>query len=225
METSREQLHVVDHPAVADRLARLRNRDTTTPVFRKLLEELGAFLAYEATRDLPMRDEQVITPVSSMVAKRIATRPVVAPILRAGLGLLPGFLDVIDDAVVAHLGFYRDPQTLQPVPYYANVPHDLSKRHVFILDPMLATGNSGAAAIEALVTRGATEITFVSLIAAPEGVRTIHAAHPNVRIVTGSLDERLNDHGYIVPGLGDAGDRMFGSTSSVPVAVRPRENA
>lgn len=221
---SNERLLVVDHPAVADRLARLRDRDTSTPVFRKLLEELGAFLAYEATRNLPVRDEEVVTPVSPMVAKRIATRPVVAPILRAGLGLLPGFLAVIDDAVVAHLGFYRDPKTLQPVPYYANVPDDLSARHVFVLDPMLATGNSGAAAIDALVTRGATEVTFISLIAAPEGVRTVHAAHPNVRIVTGSLDERLNDHGYIVPGLGDAGDRMFGSTSSVPVSVRPREN-
>jgi uracil phosphoribosyltransferase len=217
-----ENLLVVDHPAVADRLARLRDRDTTTPVFRKLIEELGAFLAYEATRDLPLRDEAVTTPIAQTTAHRIATRPVAAPILRAGLALLPGFLDVIDDAVVAHLGFYRDPQTLQPVPYYANVPDDLSKRHVFVLDPMLATGNSGAAAIDALVTRGATEVTFISLIAAPEGVRTIHHAHPNVKIVTGALDQRLNDHGYIVPGLGDAGDRMFGSTSSVPVAVRPR---
>ena len=217
-----ERLLVVEHPAVADRLARLRDRDTPTPVFRKLLEELGAFLAYEATRDLPLRQDRVMTPIMETAAYRIATRPVVAPILRAGLGLLPGFLDVIDDAVVAHLGFYRDPKTLQPVPYYANVPDDLSTRHVFVLDPMLATGNSGAAAIDALSTRGATELTFISLIAAPEGVRTIHAAHPDVRIVTGALDERLNDHGYIVPGLGDAGDRMFGSTSSVPVAVRPR---
>jgi uracil phosphoribosyltransferase len=215
-----DRLHVVDHPAIADRLARLRDRDTSTPIFRKLLEELGAFLAYEATRALPMRDAHVITPITPTTVHRIAVRPVVAPILRAGLGLLPGFLTVIDDAVVAHLGFYRDPQTLQPVPYYANVPDDLSQRHVFVLDPMLATGNSGAAAIDALATRGATEVTFVSLIAAPEGVRTIHTAHPNVRIVTGSLDERLNDHGYIVPGLGDAGDRMFGSTSSVPVSVR-----
>jgi uracil phosphoribosyltransferase len=224
MESSPERLLVVEHPAVADRLARLRDRDTPTPVFRKLLEELGAFLAFEGTRELPMREESVITPVAPTVARRIATRPVVAPILRAGLGLLPGFLDVIDDAVVAHLGFYRDPKTLQPVPYYANLPDDLSSRHVFVLDPMLATGNSGTAAIDALATRGAGHLTFISLIAAPEGVRTIHAAHPNVRIVTGSLDERLNDHGYIVPGLGDAGDRMFGSTSSVPVAVRPREH-
>ena len=216
-----KNLHVVEHPAVADRLARLRDRDTPTPVFRKLLEELGAFLAYEATRTLPLAGHHVITPLTEMVAQRIATRPVAAPILRAGLGLLPGFLQVIDDAVVAHLGFYRDPKTLQPVPYYANVPDDLSTRHVFVLDPMLATGNSGAAALDALASRGAIELTFISLIAAPEGVATIHQTHPNVRIVTGALDERLNDHGYIVPGLGDAGDRMFGSTSSVPVAVRP----
>ncbi len=218
-----DTLYVVDHPAVADRLARIRDRDTPTPVFRKLLEEVGAFLAYEATRDLPLRAERVTTPLTQMTAQRIATRPVVAPILRAGLGLLPGFLAVIDDAVVAHLGFYRDPQTLQPVPYYANVPDDLSERHVFVLDPMLATGNSGAAALEALTTRGARQLTFVSLIAAPEGIRRIHQAHPDVRVVTGALDERLNDHGYIVPGLGDAGDRMFGSTSSVPVSVRPRQ--
>ena len=216
------ELHVVDHPAVADRLARLRDRDTPTQTFRKLLEELGGFLAYEATRDLPLAEERVVTPLTETTAQRIATRPVAAPILRAGLGLLPGFLDVIDDAVVAHLGFYRDPKTLQPVPYYANVPEDLSKRHVFVLDPMLATGNSGAAALDALASRGAVELTFISLIAAPEGVHTIHRAHPGARIVTGALDERLNDHGYIVPGLGDAGDRMFGSTSSVPVAVRPR---
>ncbi|HET7814606.1 MAG TPA: uracil phosphoribosyltransferase [Candidatus Baltobacteraceae bacterium] len=218
--TNSARLHVLEHPAILDRLARLRDRDTPTPVFRKLIEELGAFLAYEATRDLPLADETVMTPITSMTAKRIAVRPVVAPILRAGLGLLPGFLSVIDDAVVAHLGFYRDPQSLQPVPYYANLPDDLSNRHVYVLDPMLATGNSGTAAIDALVTRGAKDITFICLIAAPEGVRVIHNAHPGVRVVTGSLDERLNDHGYIVPGLGDAGDRMFGSTSSVPVAVR-----
>ncbi|HVS46295.1 MAG TPA: uracil phosphoribosyltransferase [Verrucomicrobiae bacterium] len=213
-------LHVVSHPAVADRLARLRDKETSTPVFRKLLEEVGAFLAYEATRDLPMTQSEVITPLRTATVERIATRPVVAPILRAGLGLLPGFLAVIDNAVVAHLGFYRDPQSLQPVPYYANVPDDLSSRHVFLLDPMLATGNSGAAALDALASRGAKNMTFISLLAAPQGVETIHRAHPDVHIVTGALDERLNDHGYIVPGLGDAGDRMFGSTSSVPVSVR-----
>lgn len=219
---SSDRLLVLDHPAVADRLARLRDRDTPTSLFRRLVEELGALLAYEATRDLPLEERSVTTPLATIAANRIATRPVVAPILRAGLGLLPGFLQIIDDADVAHLGFYRDPKTLQPVPYYANVPDDLRDRHVFVLDPMLATGNSGAAAIEALATRGAERVTFVCVIAAPEGVDVIRAAHPQARIVTGALDERLNDHGYIVPGLGDAGDRMFGSTSSVPVAVRPR---
>ncbi|MDQ2662702.1 MAG: uracil phosphoribosyltransferase [Candidatus Eremiobacteraeota bacterium] len=216
-------LCVVDHPAVADRLARLRDRTTATPVFRQLIEELGAFLAYEATYALPVRDERVATPVAEAPAKRVATRPVAAPILRAGLGLLPGFLNVIDDAVVAHLGFYRDPATLLPIPYYANLPEDLSERHVFVLDPMLATGHSGAAALDALASRGAAHITFISVIAAPEGVATIQRLHPDVNIVTASLDERLNDHGYIIPGLGDAGDRMFGSTSSVPVMVRPRQ--
>jgi uracil phosphoribosyltransferase len=213
-------LLVVSHPAVADRLARLRNRTTPTPVFRKLLEELGTFLAYEATRDLPLQVVDVETPLTRTRAPRIATRPVVAPILRAGLGLLPGFLDVIDDADVAHLGFYRDPQSLLPIAYYANVPDDLSARHIFVLDPMLATGNSGAAALDALASRSARQLCFICLIAAPEGVANLHRAHPQVRIVTGALDERLNEHGYIVPGLGDAGDRMFGSTSSVPVAVR-----
>jgi uracil phosphoribosyltransferase len=215
-------LHVVDHPAVADRLARLRDRSTATPVFRTLIEELGVFLAYEATSTLPTRDERITTPLIEMTARRIATRPVVAPVLRAGLGLLPGFLQVIDDAVVAHLGFYRDPQSLQAVPYYANVPPELGDRHVYVLDPMLATGNSGVAAIDALVERGARTITFVCVIAAPEGVHRIATAHPSVSIVTAALDAGLNDHAYIVPGLGDAGDRMFGSLTSVPVAVRVR---
>ncbi len=215
-----QSLHVVDHPAVADRLARLRDRETPTPVFRTLIEELGAFLAYEATRALPTRDERVTTPLIETTARRIATRPVVAPVLRAGLGLLPGFLSVIDDAVVAHLGFYRDPQSLRPIPYYANVPPELGDRHVFVLDPMLATGNSGVAAIDALVERGARNLTFVCVIAAPEGVACIHTAHPSVAIVTAALDAGLNDHAYILPGLGDAGDRMFGSLTSVPVAVR-----
>lgn len=214
---------IVTHPAVADRLARLRDRATPTSVFRRLVEDLGMFLAYEATRSLPLKDERVVTPIEEMSAQRIATRPVVAPILRAGLGLLPGFLHVIDDAVVAHLGFYRDPATLEAIPYYANLPDDLAGRAVFVLDPMLATGHSGSAALDALVARGATGITFSAIIAAPEGVATLHAAHPGVRIVTCALDARLNDHGYIVPGLGDAGDRMFGSTSSVPQAVAPRQ--
>jgi len=211
----------VGHPAVQDRLARLRDKAAPTPIFRNLVEELGAFLAYEATRALALADAMVETPVSTARVHRIATRPVVAPILRAGLGLLPGFLSVIDDAVVAHLGFYRDPKTLEAIPYYANLPDDLAQRDVFVVDPMLATGHSGSAALTMLEERGAKNMTFVCIIAAPAGIATLLEHHPTVRIVTASIDDRLNDHGYIVPGLGDAGDRMFGSTSSVPVSARP----
>jgi uracil phosphoribosyltransferase len=211
---------IVDHPAVQDRLARLRDASTPTPVFRRLVEELGQLLAYEATRSLPQTEIELQTPVALAKVQRIATRPVVAPILRAGLGLLPGFLAVVDDAVVAHLGFYRDPKTLAAIPYYANLPDDLASREVFVLDPMLATGHSGSAALTVLAGRGAKAPVFVCIIAAPEGIATLAAEHPGVRIVTAAVDERLNDHGYIVPGLGDAGDRMFGSTSSVPVSAR-----
>ncbi len=210
------ELLIVAHPAVADRLARLRDRDTPTPLFRVLLEEIGEFLAYEATRELPLRTERVTTPLVETAVERIAAPPVAVPILRAGLGLLSGFQRVVGDAVVAHLGFYRDPRTLAAVPYYANVPEDLAGRHVFVLDPMLATGNSGLAALEELARHGAAIVTLVCVIAAPHGVAAIHGAYPHVRIVTAALDERLNDHGYIVPGLGDAGDRMYGSASSVP---------
>jgi uracil phosphoribosyltransferase len=214
------RLSVVGHPAVQDRLARLRDKATPTPVFRHLVEELGLFLAYEATRGLATYPTTVETPMAVADAQRIAPRPVVAPILRAGLGLLPGFLDVIDDAAIAHLGFYRDPETLDAVPYYANLPEDLAQRDVFVVDPMLATGHSGTAALTMLAQRGGQNMTFVCIIAAPAGIATLLGAHPTARIVTGAIDEKLNDHGYIVPGLGDAGDRMFGSTSSVPVSVR-----
>ncbi len=203
-----------------DRLARLRDRATPTPVFRKLVEEIGLFLAYEATRSLALYETTVETPLSTARVLRIAPRPIVAPILRAGLGLLPGFLDVIDDAAIAHLGFYRDPATLAAIPYYANLPDDLAQRDVFVVDPMLATGHSGSAALTMLAGRGAQNMTFVCIIAAPAGIATLLAAHPTVRIVTGVVDDSLNDHGYIVPGLGDAGDRMFGSASSVPVSAR-----
>ena len=181
-------------------------------------------LAYEATRGLKMYSSTVLTPCGTAAVQRIAPRPVVAPILRAGLGLLPGFLDVVDDASIAHLGFYRDPDTLDAIPYYANLPEDLAHRDVFVVDPMLATGHSGTAALTMLAGRGAQNVTFVSIIAAPAGIATVLAAHPTVRIVTGAIDERLNEHGYIVPGLGDAGDRMFGSSSSVPVSARAGSN-
>ncbi len=211
---------VIDHPAVADRLARIRDRETPVVQFRRLVEDAGTFLAYEATRSLRLAAGTVQTPLQAATVNRVASRPVVAPILRAGLGLLPGFLACIDDAEVAHLGFYRDPATLEPVPYYANMPHRLDDRDVFVLDPMLATGNSGAAALGLLETRGAASITFVCLIAAPEGIATLTASHPGVRIVTAAIDDHLNSHGYIVPGLGDAGDRMFGSATSLPISAR-----
>ncbi len=215
-------LCVIEHPAVCDRLARLRNVETPPPVFRRILEELGTFLAYEATRELALRTEFVRTPIARTTVRRLAERPVVAPILRAGLGLLPGFLSVLDDAIVAHLGFFRDPETLAAVPYYANLPDDLAGARVFALDPMLATGHSGAAALDVLATRGASAPHLLCVLAAPEGIAHLSGRHPSVRIVTCAVDQRLNEHGYIVPGLGDAGDRMFGSASSVPMGYRGR---
>ena len=197
----------------------MRERDTPPHVFRRLVEELGVYLAYEATRGLAVRRETVTTPLEETEVERIAARPIVAPILRAGLGLLPGFLAVVDDAIVAHLGFYRDPQTLAAVPYYANLPDVLDGRYVFVLDPMLATGHSGSAAIRALATRGSGNVTFVCIIAAPEGVAELVRTDPRCRIVAAALDRQLNEHAYILPGLGDAGDRMFGSTSSVPTTL------
>jgi uracil phosphoribosyltransferase len=217
-----ERVTVVSHPAVADRLVRLRDAETPAPVFRRLIEEIGMFLAYEATRSLALIEAPFTSPVAAGVGRRIAAPPVVAPILRAGLGLLPGFLDVIDDAVVAHLGFFRDPATLAAVPYYANLPDDLSGARVFALDPMLATGNSGTAALDVLHERGARGVTFLCVLASPPGIAQLRASHPDATIVTCAVDAALNEHGYIVPGLGDAGDRMFGSASSVPMGYRTR---
>ena len=215
-----ERVHVVDHPAVADRLAGIRDLATPVPRFRRLIEELGALLAYEATRDLATSPGEVTTPVGPAAVRRIDPGVVVAPILRAGLGLLPGFLAVVEGAVVAHLGFFREPESLEAVPYYANLPDDLSAARVFVLDPMLATGHSAAAALAVLAARGATSPRLVSVIAAPAGIAHLRAEHPGVSIVTAAIDQRLNEHGYIVPGLGDAGDRMFGSAGSVPADYR-----
>ena len=216
-----ERVHVLDHPAVADRLAGIRDARTPPARFRSLIEELGAFLAYEATRDLPTLPDEVTTPVGPAAVRRIAAGAVVAPVLRAGLGLLPGFLAVVESAVVAHLGFFRDPETLVAVPYYANLPEDLTGRPVFVLDPMLATGHSAAAALGVLAERGAANTRVLAAIATAEGIAHLLSAYPDVRIVTAALDPGLNEHGYIVPGLGDAGDRMFGSASSVPAGYRP----
>jgi len=216
-----ERVLVLDHPAVADRLAGIRDARTPPALFRRLMEELGAFLAYEATRDLLTLPDEVTTPVGPAAVRRIAPGTVVAPVLRAGLGLLPGFLAVVESAVVAHLGFFRDPETLAAVPYYANLPEDLTGRPVFVLDPMLATGHSAAAALGVLTERGAANARVLAAIATPEGIAHLLSAYPDLRIVTAALDPGLNEHGYIVPGLGDAGDRMFGSASSLPAGYRP----
>lgn len=207
---------VVEHSLVADRLAVLRDARTPPELFRRTIEEIGFFLAYEATRLLPADAHEVRTPVGTARVRRITSCPVIAPILRAGLGLLPGFLQAFNQATVAHLGFFRDPNTLEAIPYYANIPVDISQRESYVLDPMLATGHSACAAVQALVSHGARTITFVCLVAAPEGIAELKRRYPDVRIIAAAVDEGLNDHGYIMPGLGDAGDRMFQSTAGIP---------
>jgi uracil phosphoribosyltransferase len=203
---------VVDHPLVQHKLTLMRAKERSTKGFRQLLNEIGMLLCYEVTRDLPMELVEVETPLSPMQAPQIAGKKLVfAPILRAGVGFLDGMLDLVPSARVAHIGLYRDPQTLQAVEYYFKAPSDLADRLVMVLDPMLATANSAVAAIDRLKQRGARDLRFVCLLAAPEGVARMQEAHPDVRIWTAAIDERLNDHGYIVPGLGDAGDRMFGT--------------
>ncbi len=216
--------HIVTHPLIQHKLTLMRERACSTKSFRELLNEIGMLLCYEVTRDLPLEMIDIETPVAPMTAPVIAGKKLtLAPILRAGVGFLDGMLALLPSARVAHIGLYRDPQTLQAVEYYFKAPHDLSDRTVILVDPMLATGNSACAAATLLKSRGARDIRFVCLLAAPEGIAHFTKEHADVPIWTAAVDERLNDHGYIVPGLGDAGDRMFGSTSSVPVAVRPRQ--
>ncbi|GGK32007.1 uracil phosphoribosyltransferase [Salinarimonas ramus] len=203
---------IVDHPLVQHKLTLMRAKERSTKGFRQLLNEIGMLLCYEVTRDLPMEHITIETPLAEMRAPQIAGKKLVfAPILRAGVGFLDGMLDLVPSARVAHIGLYRDPETLQAVEYYFKAPSDLADRLVMVLDPMLATANSAIAAIDRLKQRGAKDLRFVCLLAAPEGVAKMQEAHPDVRIWTAAIDERLNDHGYIVPGLGDAGDRMFGT--------------
>ncbi|WP_204113793.1 uracil phosphoribosyltransferase [Shimia biformata] len=205
-------LTIVDHPLVQHKLTLMREKDTSTAVFRQLLREISQFLAYEVTRELPMTNKVIDTPLMEMDAPVLAGRKLaLVSILRAGNGLLDGMLELIPSARVGFVGLYRDEETLQPVQYYFKVPTELNKRLVIAVDPMLATGNSSAAAIDLLKKAGATNIRFLCLLAAPEGVARMKEAHPDVPIVTAALDERLNEKGYIVPGLGDAGDRMFGT--------------
>ncbi|MCA0203692.1 uracil phosphoribosyltransferase [Pararhodobacter sp.] len=207
-----EMLTVVTHPLVQHKLSIMRDKDTSTSKFRQLLREISMLLAYEVTRDLPMTTVKIDTPLCPMDAPMLEGRKLaLVSILRAGNGLLDGILELIPAARVGFVGLYRDPETLQPVEYYCKLPPDLDQRWTIVVDPMLATGNSSAAAVDLLKKAGAKNILFMCLLAAPEGVKRMHEAHPDVRIVTAALDSHLNDHGYIVPGLGDAGDRMFGT--------------
>jgi uracil phosphoribosyltransferase len=203
---------VVDHPLVQHKLTLMRDKDRSTKSFRQLLNEIGMLLCYEVTRDLPITLTEIQTPLVTMQAPIIAGKKLVfAPILRAGVGFLDGMLEMVPAARVAHIGLYRDPETLQAVEYYFKAPSDIADRTVVVMDPMLATGNSAIAAVDRLKERGVRDLRFVCLLAAPEGIAKMRDAHPEVRIWTASIDSHLNDHGYIVPGLGDAGDRMFGT--------------
>ena len=207
-----EGVHVVDHPLVQHKLTLMRTESRSTKGFRQLLNEIGMLLCYEVTRDLPTELVDIDTPIQTMKAPMIAGKKLVfAPILRAGVGFLDGMLDLVPSARVAHIGLYRDPTTLQAVEYYFKAPSDIADRLTIVMDPMLATANSAVAAIDRLKARGAKDIRFVCLLAAPEGIKRLREAHPEVTIWTAAVDSHLNEHGYIVPGLGDAGDRMFGT--------------
>jgi uracil phosphoribosyltransferase len=204
---------VLDHPLVQHKIAYLRDRKTSGSQFRMLVEELGILLAVEATRILPTESVAIETPLERTQGRRLLPLdPVLVPVLRAGLGLVQPFLKLLPTAKVGHLGLYRDHNTLVPVPYYRNFPPILEERHVFVLDPMLATGGSASEAVRQLKTAGARTITLASLLAAPEGIERVQADHPDLRIVVAVVDRCLNERGYILPGLGDAGDRLFGTT-------------
>ncbi len=203
---------VVAHPLVQHKLTLMRDKQTPTASFRQLLREIALLLTYEVTRDLALTTRRIETPLTAMDAPILAgKKPVFASILRAGNGLLEGMLDLVPSARVAHIGIYRDPETLEAVEYYFKAPEDLADRLVIVVDPMLATANSAAAAIDRLKDRGAKDIRFVCLLAAPEGIERLQRVQPDVPIYTAAIDDHLNDHGYIVPGLGDAGDRLYGT--------------
>ena len=212
MQAQFPNLTVIDHPLVQHKLTFLRREETSTAGFRRLVKEISQMLCYEVTRDLPTENINIRTPITEFASPVISgKKQCIVSILRAGNGMLDGMLELLQAARVGHIGLYRDPDTLEPVEYYYKVPEDIADRLVIVVDPMLATGNSAVAAISKLKKHGVTNIKFVCLLAAPEGVKTMLEHHPDVKITTAALDEKLNDHGYIVPGLGDAGDRIFGT--------------
>ena len=206
------KVYVFDHPLIQHKLTYIRDEKTGTKEFRELVDEVATLMAFEITRDLPLEEIEITTPVTTAKTKVLSGKKIaIVPILRAGIGMVDGVLKLIPAAKVGHIGLYRDPETLQPVEYYAKLPADVEERDFIIVDPMLATGGSAVEAINSLKKRGAKSIKFMCLIAAPEGVKAIQEAHADVDIYIAALDEKLNDHGYIVPGLGDAGDRLFGT--------------
>ena len=203
---------VMDHPLIQHKIGYIRRTDTGTKDFRETIAEIANLICYEATRDLKLKDVDIETPICKTTVKELAGKKLaVVPILRAGLGMVDGVLQLVPAAKVGHIGLYRDPETLEPVEYYCKLPADCAQREVFVVDPMLATGGSSVAAIKLLKDRGCRNIHFMCIIAAPEGVERMKKEHPDVDIYIGALDEKLNEHGYIVPGLGDAGDRIFGT--------------
>ena len=204
--------HLVDHPLIQHKLTIMRNKNTSSKDFRQLLDEISMLMGYEVTRNLPLREVEIETPIQKAKLKMIAGKKLaIVPILRAGLGMVDGLLRLVPVARVGHIGLYRDPDTHEPVEYYCKMPPDIDKRLVIIVDPMLATGGSAADAITMVKARGAKNIVLMCLVSAPEGVKKVQDAHPDVDIYCAALDEKLNDHAYIVPGLGDAGDRIFGT--------------
>ncbi|KGX93883.1 uracil phosphoribosyltransferase [Pontibacillus halophilus JSM 076056 = DSM 19796] len=206
------KVHVLDHPLIQHKLTYIRKAETGTKDFRELVDEVATLMAFEITRDLPLEEVQINTPVSEATAKVLAGKKLgIVPILRAGLGMVDGMLNLIPAAKVGHVGLYRDPETLQPVEYYVKLPSDIEERELIVIDPMLATGGSANEAIHSLKKRGAKQIRLMCLVAAPEGVEEVHKEHPDIDIYLAALDEKLNEKGYIVPGLGDAGDRLFGT--------------
>ena len=203
---------VMDHPLIQHKIGIIRRKETGTKDFRQLISEIAMLITYEATRELELTDVEIDTPICKTTVKELGGKKLaIVPILRAGLGMVDGMLSLIPAAKVGHIGLYRDPETLEPVEYYCKLPADCEEREVFVVDPMLATGGSSVAAIRMLKEKGVKHIRFLCILAAPEGVKKMQEAHPDVDIYIGALDEKLNDHGYIVPGLGDAGDRIFGT--------------